>query len=173
MADIAKTTINGLTQICNTFTTPETFMTNRGFHFNNNAIRSFCTSRNITPYIMSTYPPWINGLVEGTNGKLLGWLKRLYALNLGKDKYSEMSMKYIPQNWLDQSQQNLVEQQVFVSCRSFEYISHHLLIRLASPRHLTPVFISSIFMLILPCYPGLLPRIPTSCFFLIFQRTTY
>jgi hypothetical protein len=46
----------------------------------------------------SEYSPWINGLVEGMNAKLLGRLKRLCALDLGEDEYNAMEL---PASWPD------------------------------------------------------------------------
>ncbi|KIM74692.1 hypothetical protein PILCRDRAFT_14247 [Piloderma croceum F 1598] len=45
--------------------------------------------------------PWLNGLLEGSNGILLNALKRLCAPGLGEDEYEQMTVKDIPNNWPD------------------------------------------------------------------------
>lgn len=46
------------------------------------------------------YSPWVNGLLEGTNGKLLSCLKRLCAPDMGEDEYAKItSFEHLPHNW--------------------------------------------------------------------------
>ena len=48
------------------------------------------------------YSPWVNGLLEGTNGKLLSRLKRLCAPNLGEDKWAKITrFEDLPAVWPD------------------------------------------------------------------------
>ena len=47
------------------------------------------------------YSPWLNGLLEGSNGLLLNVLKRLCAPGLGEDEYEHMTKKDLPSNWTD------------------------------------------------------------------------
>ena len=47
------------------------------------------------------YAPWLNGLLERSNGILLNALKRLCTLGLREDNYESMAKKDIPNNWLD------------------------------------------------------------------------
>jgi len=74
-AGTAKTTIDSLSGIFNTFTAVETFMTNGGKHFDNNAVKEFCTKWTCKHHVVAGYSPWINGLVEGSNKLLLHILK--------------------------------------------------------------------------------------------------
>ena len=50
-------------------------------------------------HVVAAYSPWLNGLLEGSNGILVNALKRLCAPGLGKDDYMVMQVKYIPSNW--------------------------------------------------------------------------
>ena len=48
---------------------------------------------------MVVYTPWLNRLLEGSNGILLNALKQLCAPGLGEDDYKKMALKDIPSNW--------------------------------------------------------------------------
>lgn len=98
-AGSAKTTIEGLTRIFNGFIAPETFMSDGGKHFNNEAVKNFCESRACKLHIIAAYSPWVNGLVEGTNKLLLHILKRLCAPELGEDNCDETSWDKLPKTW--------------------------------------------------------------------------
>jgi hypothetical protein len=74
-AGSAKTMMNSLNGIFNTFTPSETFMTDGGKHFNNNAVQALCEARQCKLHIVVAYSPWVNGLVEGMNKLLLHILK--------------------------------------------------------------------------------------------------
>ena len=71
----AATTCKTFNNICTTFTAPEAFMVDGGREFDNDAVREACTSRNVELRVVPGYSPWINGLIEGMNAKLLGRLK--------------------------------------------------------------------------------------------------
>ena len=66
-AGSAKTTTDALSRIFQGFVPAETFMTDRGKHFDNNEVREMCNKWGTTTYTVPAYSPWINGLVEGTN----------------------------------------------------------------------------------------------------------
>ena len=95
-AATGKSTRTALTKVCDTYTDPETLMTDGGPEFDNAEVREFCESRGIKLHIVPAYSPWISGLVEGMNKILLGRLKRLCAPDLGEDEYDAMD---VPENW--------------------------------------------------------------------------
>jgi hypothetical protein len=76
-------------------------MVDGGPEFDNNALHNMCEERNIELRIVPAYSPWINGLVEGMNGKLLGRLKRMCSPDLGEDDYEKMAIGDIPASWPD------------------------------------------------------------------------
>jgi hypothetical protein len=84
--------------ICTTFTAPEAFMVDGGRKFDNDAVCEACAARNVELRIVPGYSPWINGLIEGMNAKLLGRLKRLCSPDLGEDEYDAMD---VPASWPD------------------------------------------------------------------------
>jgi hypothetical protein len=90
-AGSAKTTIDSLMSIANAFIVPETFMADGGKHFNNDAVREFCTSRACKLHTVAAYSPWVNRLVEGTNKLLLHVLKRRCTPDLGEDNAQSAS----------------------------------------------------------------------------------
>lgn len=94
-----KTTITGLTTICNSFHTPEGLMTDGGPHFNCKEVRDFCETRGIQYHITAPYSPWINGLIENGNGNLLSILRKLCAPGLGEDNYETAQWESLPKNW--------------------------------------------------------------------------
>jgi transposase InsO family protein len=95
-AATGKSTRTALTKVCDTYTDPETLMTDGGPEFDNAEVREFCESRGIKLHIVPAYSPWISGLVEGMNKILLGRLKKLCAPDLGEDEYDVMD---VPENW--------------------------------------------------------------------------
>jgi transposase InsO family protein len=97
----AKTTIDGLKSIAHNFRAPETFMTDGGSHFDNGDVRAWCAAHGTNPHVVAAYSPWINGLVENANGKLLGRLKRLCSPNLGEDEYEDVRAEDISRAWPD------------------------------------------------------------------------
>lgn len=96
-----KTTTDSLGQIFKNFVPPETFMTDGGKHFDNQAVRDFCAKWNTKTHIVSAYAPWVNGLVEGTNKLLLHVLKRLCAPDLDDDELEHGDWTTLPRNWPD------------------------------------------------------------------------
>ena len=74
-------------------------MVDGGSHFNCNEVREYCNSIGSKLHVIAAYSPWLNGLLEGSNGILLNALKRLCAPNLGEDDYARMTIKDIPSNW--------------------------------------------------------------------------
>ena len=96
-----KNTVESLRRISQPFTAPETLMTDGGSHFDCNEVRDYCTSIGTKLHVVAAYSPWLNGLLERSNGILLNTLKRLCAPNLGEDNYERMAKKDIPSNWPD------------------------------------------------------------------------
>jgi hypothetical protein len=76
-------------------------MVDGGSHFDCNEVRDYCASIGTKLHIVAAYSPWINGLLEGSNGILLNALKRLCVPGLGEDDYEAMAAKDIPNNWPD------------------------------------------------------------------------
>jgi len=97
-AATGKSSSTSFDNICNLFTAPETLMTDGGPEFNNKELKEACSMRGTALEIVAAYSPWINGLIEGMNGKLLGRLKRMCAPDLGEDEYDKLD---IPTNWPD------------------------------------------------------------------------
>jgi hypothetical protein len=79
-----KNTVNSLRRIVQMFTRPGTFMADGGSHFNCGEVRDYCDAVRTKLHIVAAYSPWLNGLLEGSNGILLNALKRLCAPGLGK-----------------------------------------------------------------------------------------
>jgi transposase InsO family protein len=94
----AATTCKTFNNICAKFTAPEALMVDGGPEFDNHAVREACAAREVELRIVPGYSPWINGLVEGTNGILLGRLKRLCTPDLGED---EQNATDVPASWPD------------------------------------------------------------------------
>ena len=97
----AKTTIEGLNTIAHGFRAPETFMTDGGSHFDNGEVRAWCAAHNTEPHVVAAYSPWINGLVENANAKLLGRLKRLCSPQLGEDNQDDARAEDLTKQWPD------------------------------------------------------------------------
>jgi hypothetical protein len=51
--------------------------------------------------VAAAYSPWINGLVENANGKLIGRLKRLCSPGLGEDEYENAKGEELTWRWPD------------------------------------------------------------------------
>jgi len=100
-AGTAKTMVDSLNSIFNNFTAAETFMTDGGWHFNNELVKEYCAKWSCTHHVVALYSPWINGLVEGTNKLLLHILKRLCAPNLGEDNATDNDWEKLPKTWPD------------------------------------------------------------------------
>jgi transposase InsO family protein len=98
---MAKTTLYGLNAITHTFHPPETLMTDGGSHFNNGDVRAWCEAKGTSHQVMVVYAPWINGLIENANGKLLGQLKQLCSPGLGEDDYENVKPENITRAWPD------------------------------------------------------------------------
>jgi hypothetical protein len=80
------------------FIAPETFMMDRGSHFNNLAVWEFCNANGCKHHIIPVYSPWVNGLVEGNNKILLHMLKWLCTLEVGETE-GEGRWKKLPKSW--------------------------------------------------------------------------
>ena len=96
-----QTTVDGLKSIRQMFKAPETFMTDGGTHFNNGDVRVWCEANGTSHQVVAAYAPWVNGLVENANGKLLGQLKHLCSPELGEDEYQEVQPGDITNAWPD------------------------------------------------------------------------
>lgn len=95
----AKTTLAGLEHLEREFWPPEAFMTDGGKHFDNHKVREWCTKHGVSIQIVAAYSTWVNGLVEGTNSKLLGHLKRWCMPDLGEDGWAKVvSFQDLPAN---------------------------------------------------------------------------
>ena len=100
-AATGRTSCASFSNLCDIFTEPETLMADGGPEFNNGEMRALCKDRGVELRIVPAYSPWVNGLLEGMNAKLLAILKRLCAPDLGEDDYDKMAMEDIPANWPD------------------------------------------------------------------------
>jgi hypothetical protein len=96
-----KNTVDNLRRIVQAFTAPGALIVDGGSHFNCKEVREFCDSIGTKLHVIAAYSPWLNGLLEGSNGILLNALKRLCAPGLGEDEYERMTIKDIPNNWPD------------------------------------------------------------------------
>jgi hypothetical protein len=80
---------------------PEVFMADGRSHFAAHAMGEWCQEHGSRYQQVAAYSPWVNGLLEGTNGKLLSHLKRLCAPDLGEDGWKLItSFDDLPGNWL-------------------------------------------------------------------------
>ena len=76
-------------------------MADGGSHFAGHAVGDWCNEHASCYQQVSAYSPWVNSLLEGTNGKLLSHCKHLCTLNLGKDEWAKiMKFEDLPANWL-------------------------------------------------------------------------
>lgn len=76
------------------YTAPKTLMMGGGPEFDNKELQEECQRWGTKLYITPVYSPWVNGLIEGTNAKLLGILKQLYTPDMGEDKVDDMEAPY-------------------------------------------------------------------------------
>jgi len=96
------TTIASLNRIRQMYRMPEVFMADGGSHFAGTAVGEWCLGHNSRYQQVAAYSPWVNGLLEGTNGKLLSRLKRLCAPNLGEDEWAKITkFEDLPAVWPD------------------------------------------------------------------------
>ena len=50
---------------------PEVFMADGGTHFSGHKVADWCVKHGSRYHQVAAYSPWVNGLLEGTNGTLL------------------------------------------------------------------------------------------------------
>ena len=94
------TTISSLEKIRQLYRVPEVFMADGGTHFLGHAVAEWCENHGSRYQQVVAYSPWVNGLLEGTNGKLLSRLKRLCAPNLGEDDWALITkFEDLPAHW--------------------------------------------------------------------------
>jgi hypothetical protein len=94
------TTIASLNRIQRMYRMLEVFMAGGGSHFAGTAVGEWCIEHNSQYQQVVAYSPWVNGLLEGTNGKLLSHLKRLCTLNLGEDEWVKITrFEDLPAVW--------------------------------------------------------------------------
>ena len=94
------TTISSLDKIRQTYRMPKVFMADGGTHFSGHQVADWCTKHGSRYHQVAAYSPWVNGLLEGTNGKLLSQLKCLCAPNFGEDEWEKItSFGDLPGNW--------------------------------------------------------------------------
>jgi transposase InsO family protein len=94
------TTISSLEKIRQLYRVPEVFMADGGTHFSGHAVAEWCENHGSRYQQVAAYSPWVNGLLEGTNGKLLSRLKRLCAPNLGEDDWALITkFEDLPAHW--------------------------------------------------------------------------
>ena len=79
------TTTASLEKIRQTYCVPEVFMADGGSRFSGCDIADWCEVHGSRYHQVTAYSPWVNGLLEGANGKLLSRLKCLCAPDLGED----------------------------------------------------------------------------------------
>lgn len=101
MASSVKTTIKSLNSICSSYAPPETFMSDRGQHFDNNKVKAACKKWGMKLHVTPAYSPWVNGLVEGMNKLLLYVLAHLCAPGVGEDGWQSMPWEKLPKMWPD------------------------------------------------------------------------
>src|SRR5882762_6138136 len=107
-----KSTVDSLRRIHQGWQAPGTFLSDGGSYFDFIEVRSFCESIGTKHHVVAAYAPWLNGLLERSNGILLNALKRLCTPGLGEDDYKSMATKDIPSSWpnhLDTAIKNLLD----------------------------------------------------------------
>jgi hypothetical protein len=94
-------TLNSLENLRLHYRLPETFMSDGGSHFKNNAVADYCKEHGVNHHITPAYSPWVNGLVEGTNKLLLHVLKRMVAPELEEDsdEFRGITWENLPEQW--------------------------------------------------------------------------
>jgi transposase InsO family protein len=85
------TTVTRLRKLWTDFHVPESYMCDNGPGFDNWQLHELCDEFGIELHYVAAYSPWVNGLVEGMNAKILGQLKRLCTPDLDEDAYDAMS----------------------------------------------------------------------------------
>ena len=83
------------------FIPPHTLMVDSGSHFDCDEVHNYCESIRTKHHIVTTYSPWINGLLEWYNCIVVKALQHLCTLGLGEDNYEQITIKDIPSNWPD------------------------------------------------------------------------
>ena len=79
---------------------PKVFMADGGTHFSSHEVADWCTKHGSWYHKATAYSLWVNGLLEGTNMKLLSWLKHLCTLKLSEDDWEKItSFGDLPGNW--------------------------------------------------------------------------
>lgn len=94
-------TVDSLRRIWQAFVPHNTMMADGGSHFDCAEVKEFCNKNGTKLHIVAAYAPWLNGLLEGSNGIVLNALKRVCAPGLGEDDYARMEKEDIPNNWPD------------------------------------------------------------------------
>jgi hypothetical protein len=95
-------TITSLNRIQQMYRMPKVFIADGGSHFAGAAVGEWCIEDNSWYQQVAAYSQWVNGLLEGTNGKLLSRLKRLCVPNLGEDAWAKITkFEDLPRVWLD------------------------------------------------------------------------
>lgn len=117
-------------------------MTDGGPEFDNKELSDACEKRGTKKVVVVAYSPWINGLVEGMNSKLLGILKRLCAPDLGEDELEGVTWETLPKNWPDHLEDaiEILNNRILPS---LQYSPNELLLGLIVNTQETPVEIST------------------------------
>ncbi|RXW14873.1 hypothetical protein EST38_g10981 [Candolleomyces aberdarensis] len=134
-AATGKTTVKAFGTICNLYTAPEALMTDGGPEFDNKELREECQKRGTKLHITPAYSPWVNGLIEGTNSRLLGILKRLCAPDIGEDEVDKMETPYDWPDHLETAVRNLNERIL----QSLKFSPNELLLGLVVNTPQTPM----------------------------------
>ena len=97
---MTATTISSLNWIQHTYWMPEVFMADGRSHFAGHDVAEWCTQHGLCYQQVAAYSLWVNGLLEGTNRKLLARLKCLCTPNLGEDKWANItSFEHLLATW--------------------------------------------------------------------------
>ena len=100
MYSTTATTTASFEKICQTYCAPEVSMADGGSHFSGHDVADWCEVHGLRYHQVTAYSPWVNGLLEGANGKLLSHLKCLCAPDLGEDGWEKVtSFDHLPSNW--------------------------------------------------------------------------
>ena len=131
-----KNTVDSLRCISWAFVAPDMIIVEGRSHFNCEEVCEHCDSIGSKLHVVAAYSPWLNKLLEGSNGILLNALKWLCAPNLGDDNYAKMTIKDISSNWpehLDTAIKHLNDQIL----PALKYSSNDLLLGLIMNSHHT------------------------------------
>jgi len=101
MHGTAAMTNKSLNNIFHNFVPPETFVVDGGKHFKNQEVVENCECWGTRLHMVAAYPPWVNGLVKGTNRLLLYVLARLCAPEVGEDGWQATTWDKLPATWPD------------------------------------------------------------------------